>query len=664
MNLYIAGVALTLLGGVAAWLLASRPALSRWLGGAAIALSSLFFALPLAGFLLHDPGGPPASSLQLPWALPLGAGAVGLDALSAFFALIVCFVTGLAALYGIGYMKGEDGHARSGHTWLLLSILQLSMLGVVVARDGILFLIAWETMALSSFALVVFDHRSAAVRRAGIWYLLASQVGAAALFLLFLTLSNGDAAMLFSHMSCSAAPGLCFLLALLGFGLKAGLFPLHGWLPEAHSAAPSHVSAVMSAVMLKMGAYGFLRFLTFVDGPVPLWWPATLLVLGGAGALYGLLMALVNADIKRILAFSSAENMGIVFLAMGVGLLGRHLAIPSVEWLGYSAAILHSLNHALFKGLLFMGAGAIISATGTRSLEALGGMARNGAKALAILFFVGTLAIAGLPPMNGFLGELLLYTAAWRNVANSSHVVAALAVAIIIVLALVGALAIAAFGRLFGAAFLGTPRTQAAAQPKPTPYTMLLPMLVLALANVSIALAAPWLPALLARPVQSLGVSHYATVVGTVTVFAAVASVGATLLMAVALLWAARRFMGRRYAPRSFVTWDCGYAAPSQRMQYTASSFAQPITEMFRWLGLASTKNAKVSGPFPADTSYESQPQDVATSGLFLRLTTLIQRSASASKVIQGGRIQVYIMYILVVLLALVLFAMEAQPWN
>lgn len=630
--------------------LIGRGVVSRWLGGVGIAGGSVLAAVPLAQHLI---GG--AESLSMPWGIPLGHGALGLDGLSAFFGLLVVAISGLAAVYGISYLQHDDEHRRTGGTWLLFGLLEASMLGVVLARDGVVFLISWEVMTLASFGLVVFDHYLPSVRRAGLIYLIAGHVGAAALFLLFLVLSGGDFAMAFEKFAVSGNADFCFVLALVGFGTKAGFVPLHVWLPEAHSSAPSHVSAVMSGVMLKMGVYGLLRMVQMLGPQVPAWWGVTLVVIGGLGAVTGLLFALAQTDVKRVLAYSSVENLGIVALGLGLGLLGRHLHNPVLTWLGFAGALLHSLNHALFKTLLFFGAGALLHSAGTRHLERMGGLARR-LPVLATLVLAGSIALAGLPPLNGFLSELLLYCGAWQGIHDVRPWVASTHVGVVLVLALVGGLAVACFSRLYGIAFLGEPRSKQASEAQPVSWMMLGPMVVLAVSCVAVSLGAGWvlhaLP-LTASETGLEGVPSQASVPVGWTVLAA-----AALLALTAVVWALRRWMMGK-EQRTFGTWDCGYTAPTVRMQYTASSFAQPLTHLFGWLLRTHTSAPAMDQSFPTEARFLSHTEDLVLHRGMEPGFRWFDKVLAAGRVLQGGRVQVYILYILVTLILLLAYQLE-----
>jgi len=355
-DLALAAAAILCLSAVLAAIVARSDRLCLRVGTAGALLASALGAVGAAGALLAGE----ERSLHLQWPLPVGELHLGTDPLSSFFLLCIFTVSGLAAIYGAGYLPSHLGTRRLAPAVAFFNLLVAAMVLVVVARDGILLIVAWEIMSIASFFLVAFEHDRADVRRAAFTYLIASQLGVVFLFILFALLGRNAA----------------FLLALVGFGTKAGFWPLHVWLPDAHPAAPSHVSALMSGVMIKMGIYGLLRTLLFL-GPPPAWWGVVLVAIGAVSGILGVLQALAQHDLKRLLAYHSVENIGIIALGIGVGLLGQSHAQPAVAFLGFAGALLHVLNHGLFKTLLFQGAGSVLHATRTADLDSLGGLQRR-----------------------------------------------------------------------------------------------------------------------------------------------------------------------------------------------------------------------------------------------------------------------------------------------
>ncbi|MHB0996720.1 MAG: proton-conducting transporter transmembrane domain-containing protein, partial [Elusimicrobiales bacterium] len=566
-------------------------------------------------------------------------------------------LTGLAAVYGVDYLKGSAGSKPLGLAWAAFNTLTAAMALVFTAANAVLFMLGWELMAAASFLLVLFDHDRAQSRRAGFIYLTAGGAGALMLMAAFSMLGGASPLLDFSSFRSpgGAAASAVFLLGLGGFGLKAGLIPLHIWLPEAHPAAPSHVSAVMSGVMIKTGIYGVIRLLSFLT-PWQEWWGWTLLAAGSVSCLLGALFALAQHDIKRVLAYSSIENIGIILAAIGLGVVSAAHGAAGAAALAFSGALLHVLNHALFKGLLFMGAGAVMHGAGTCELEALGGLAKRMPRASA-LFLVGAASACALPPFSGFAGEFLVYLGAFRGI-NSSAPLALAGVLAGLSLAAAGAIAAAAFARAAGTAFLGEPRTARAAGAHPTGRLMLFSMYVLAGLCLAVCAAAP----LLLGPLSAAVGAGFGAAFGAAAAVEAAQplvyiSAGALLVSALAVLIAALRLALFPAAGSSVVpTWDCGYAAPTPRMQYGASSFSQPLTDFFQPVLRKVGQYPVISEYFPARASFSAEAQAVVYNAVYAPAAARIRDLAYRFSWLQHGRLQIYIMYIVVTLLGLLLW--------
>jgi hydrogenase-4 component B len=619
--------------------------------------------LATAGSVIACSGGAIAATVALlrsdrglvraEWALPVGELHVALDALSSFFLLCVFIVSGLAALYGGGYLAAHIGRRRLAPVLFFFNLLVAAMAVLVVARDGILFLVAWEVMSLASYFLVTWENEREEVRRAGMTYLVASQLGLVFLFVLFAILGRGSTYDFDAFAAAAPAAGLataCFWLAVAGFGTKAGFWPVHIWLPDAHPAAPSHVSALMSGVMIKMGIYGLLRALTFL-GPPPAWWGGVLIAVGIVSGLAGVLHALAQHDLKRLLAYHSVENIGIIALGIGVGLLGQSHQNPSVAFLGYAGALLHVANHGLFKGLLFQAAGSVLHATGTRDIDSLGGLARR-MPATAAAFLLGSVAICGLPPLNGFVSEWLIYVGAFRASGSLPPDWAGAALAVVPALALIGGLAAACFVKAFGVVFLGEPRTEAARQAHEAGRLMRAPMLLGALFCVSVGIWPTTAIRLVAPAATLLGrlPSGAMTAPGPLV---AVTRVALVLLALVALLALLRMALLRGRSVAAAATWGCGYPAPTPRMQYTAASFAEPVLEPFAGAIPRRVHGVGPAGYFPEEARYEAHLGDMAGERFLVPATRRVVRALSRLRVIQQGRVQLYLVYIAVTLVAL-----------
>ncbi len=653
MTLFFLGIALILAGGLAAALLRRRPALADRAFGALVAGGCALGLVPAVAVL----AGRDVAGISVAMPMPGGPWAFGIDGLSAFFLLIV-FGVGLAsAIYGLGYLAVErgGGHRPVATSHLLMAVVLAALALVVTSRAVVPFLMAWESMAVLAYFLVVFESEKADVRRAGLVYLIATHTGTLALFAMFAFWGRFAATLSFDALAAGAASlpaggALVLCLALVGFGLKAGLVPLHFWLPEAHASAPSHVSALMSGVVIKMGIYGLLRVVSLLGAP-PAWWGWLVLIVGVLSGVLGVVWALAQHDLKRLLAYHSVENIGIILLGLGVGALGMSYHLPVVAALGFAGAILHTLNHALFKSLLFLGAGAVYRATGTRAIDRLGGLARR-MPLTWVAFLVGSVAIVGLPPLNGFVSEWVVYQALLRSGAAEDGGPLRLAVLGVAGLALIGALALACFAKVDGIVFLGSSRSAEAAQARETGMAMLGPMFALALACGTIGLV----PVLVVHPAVTAG----ALVAGlppdaigaaggeVLGAMAWIAFLSLALIVLLALGWRAWAAVRRRRPPVPAETWGCGYAEPTPRMQYTASSFAAPLLASF----------GSVAGVHESrhGDAFETHPRELVLDNVALPLWSLVQGFAARLRPIQQGRLWIYLVYLMAALLLLLLY--------
>ncbi len=643
-------------GGLGALATARLPRLSNVCGAFGTFAGCAIGLVPVGKVLC---GGAP-SSWTCGWSVPFGSCSVELDPLSALFLLPILGLSALAAVYGREYLADQAGRKPLGVSWFFFNALVASMVLVVLARNAVLFLVAWELMSVSSFFLVTFDDEQAAARRAGWTYLVATHVGTAFLLALFVLLGSRHGTAEFSAFSVPAgvSGGVLFVLAVIGFGTKAGFMPLHVWLPEAHPAAPSHVSALMSGVMIKTGIYGLVRTLMFL-GPPPPWWGCTLLGIGLLSGLLGVLSALSDRDLKRLLAYSTVENAGIVALGLGLGLLGLSYQIPAVAIAGLAGALLHVLNHAVFKGLLFLGAGAVVHATGTRELERLGGLLKR-MPWTGAAFAVGAAAICGLPPLNGFVGEFLLYLGAFKAAVAGPAGMMIPALGLIIGLALIGGFAAVCFTRAFGAAFLGEPRTDAAVRAHEAAPSMCAPMVVLALACGALGFAAPQVCSVLvqiAGRVAGLDGAVLMDVDANLTPILSwvVVASAAGVVLAVGLVVLRRALLAGRCVATAG-TWDCGYALPDARMQYTASSFSQPLTKLFAAVLGTRERTVRPNGLFPKAAAFASETIDLFSERVFRPLFRRVEAALARLRWLQQGRLQLYVLYIAVTLLVLLVW--------
>lgn len=578
MTLIALGVTLMLLAGLAA-VLVRRPAVGEMLFRVLFAAGCIAGATPALVVL----SGGTVPDVVLAPTTPFGPWVFGLDALSAVFLLAILSVGTACAFYGLTYLAPERGRRAVGAAHLLLAVLVASLSLAVVARAALPFLIAWEVMAVAAYLLVVLEHERHEVRRAGMIYVIATHVGTLLLFALFAIWAGGTSDLSFralaAHGPFSAGRGAMIVaVALIAFGLKAGVVPFHFWLPEAHAAAPAHISALMSGVVIKMGIYGLLRTIVLFGAPPP-WWGWVVLALGAVSGVLGVVWALAQHDIKRLLAFHSVENIGIILLGIGAGALGLAYGHPLIAVLGFAGAALHTLNHALFKSLLFLAAGSVIHATGTREIDRLGGLARAMPVTTAT-FLIGAAAIVGLPPLNGFVSEWVVYQTLLRGVsAGDAMQFAGLAV---VVLALMGALALACFAKVIGVVYLGTPRHVLATDAHESAGGMIRPLVGLAAACVAIGLV----PIAVVPPAIRVGSLVAGFSAGTAGLPAAAGAGSATvftvaLALSLVVAWGLYVTLSCGGRPVQSATWGCGYPTPTARMAYTASSFAAPLLDVF-----------------------------------------------------------------------------------
>ncbi len=654
----VSGLIIWIIGGVFALVPGRRPHVCGWVSTGTLFTGSLVMLPSILAVL----GGASPLLLTCRWSVPGAEFALQIDALAAWFLLPTLALSVLAAVYGVFYMANEGEHQTGGSSWFFFNLLVASMATVLMARNAVLFLTAWEIMALTSFFLVTFHDEKESVRRAGWIYLVATHLGTAFLLTFFLLAGSATSSLDFEHWAAVAGSlspalaGLMFVLALVGFGAKAGIVPFHVWLPEAHPAAPSHVSALMSGVMIKTGIYGLLRALTFLGDP-PSWWGWTLLVVGVTSGLLGVLFALAQHDLKRLLAYHSVENIGIIIMGLGVGLLGLSLNLPWLCVVGFAGGLLHVVNHALFKGLLFLGAGSVVKATGSLEIDHLGGLSKR-MRWTAMSFLVGSVAICGLPPLNGFVSEFMIFLGGFDAVGRGGASGVTAGLIVIAGLALISGLAIACFTKAFGIVFLGEPRSEAAARARESAaWTLRLPLLLLASACLLIGFGAPLvvgklnpvLAVITHLPASSISEPITSTagyLQGTVLVFGLL--VGVCGLLAVLR----RRLLSGRVVETS-VTWDCGYARPTARMQYTASSFARPITALFGWMLRTEVVLEMPPGIFPSKGCFRTETPDAFLHVIYARLFGTSARLIAKLRWLQHGNIHLYVLYIALTLLGL-----------
>ncbi len=604
------------------------------------------------------------SELHLPWHVPVGEFSVLLDPLSAFFLVTIACVSLASGIYGAGYLNGHSGKKNLGAHYFFYHFLILSLLLVVTAKNAVLFLAAWELMTVFAYFLVTFYDEQRSVRQAGLLYLVANHCGVFCLLALFMLMGNAAGSMDFDQMALTsyapALAGVLFALGLLGFGVKAGFFPLHIWLPHAHPAAPSHISALLSGLVLKMGIYGLLR-LIFILKDLPPWCAPAVLLIAAVSGVLGVLYALGQHEIKKLLAYHSIENIGIIALGIGIGLLGSAYHQPVIAVIGYAGALLHVFNHAVFKSLLFLSAGSVIRSTGTGEIDQMGGLLKS-LPWTGHCFLVGSLSICGLPLFSGFISEWLVFRALFDGTLHFGKWGILLAVLSLVSLALIGGLAAACFAKAFGVIFLGQNRAHAQKIYKENPFAMWAPMAALAALCVWIGLFPRVMVSLALAGAQCVAAVQPASAAMETLLdpLVSINRVFFVFFVVFILLVLVRRLLAARAPERLAQTWACGYASVSPRMQYTASSFAGPILSFFQSLTFFKIHNTRSGDPFPKELGLSSSVTDAPEHFIFRPLYVLLKRSSRALLKLQSGHIPQYLVYILVAVVALLFWKF---PW-
>ena len=649
---------------------------SRWLVAiGAVAGGAASLGLALEVFVTGAP-----FILEVPALLSVADGlAFRLDALGGFFLGLVGLVAIPCGLYGAGYTEAYEGRYSLRLLGAMFNLFLLTMSLVTCADNVLTFLLMWEGMSLTSYFLVLTETEEAETILAGGWYLAMTHAGLALVLAAFLLLAASATTTAFTDLRMAAAAlspttrNVVFLLAILGFGSKAGIIPLHVWLPRAHPAAPSHVSALMSGVMIKLGVYGLLRVGLDLLGGGPAWWGALLIGFGALSAAIGVLYALMENDLKRLLAYSSVENIGLVFIGLGAGFLFLSLRVTPAAFLAFAAALYHALNHAAFKGLLFLGAGSVLHATHTRDMNRLGGLVRR-LPWTAAFFLIGSLSIAGLPPLNGFVSEWLLFQSLLPGIGSPVFLVAPLLTLAVGVLALTGGLAAAGFVKAFGITFLAIPRSPEAEHAHEAPLSMRVGMGMLAAACAGLGLAAvvilPALAAALAgpaglpAPAAGFGSGLSLSMPGGFARMSPIL-VALGLLLTTAAAWLGVRILTARRPLRVSATWGCGRVVQTPRMEYTATAFAEPLRRVFAEL-YRPTRDLSIdfhpdSKYFVQSIEYRSEIVPWFERYLYAPLIARIRRWGIQARAIQSGSAHAYLAYLVIALVGLLALLLVRQ---
>lgn len=616
--------------------------------------------------------------LSQPSTIPLLTFAIRLDPLAAFFLSTVSLAGLAASIYALGYVRHFDGRVSIAALGSLFNAFLGSMTLVILADNGFFFLLAWELMSLTSYFLVVTEHEKPDVREAGLFYLIMTHLGTAFIVLTFLLFFQESGSFSFEAFRHPEQPlpdhlrTIAFLAALIGFGTKAGIVPLHVWLPYAHPAAPSHVSALMSGVMIKTAIYALLRILfEFLGGDFPWWWGFAVLVIGSVSALLGVMYALMEHDLKSLLAYHSVENIGIILLGIGAGMIFHTYGLKELAALGFVAGLYHTINHAMFKALLFFGAGSLLYATHTRNMEEYGGLLRR-MPWTGACFLIGAASIVALPPTNGFVSEWLVFQSLFLSFQVPSLLVKLMLPLAAALLALTGVLALACFAKAFGISFLALPRSPHARHAEEVPWSMRIGMGLLSVTCVFLGVAPMVVVPLLDRVTTPMAGASIAskmlaldgwTLAPVGVEFSSLSSPALALVLigAAALGLALVGLFGGARRKRYAKTWGCGLSL-SSRMEYTATGFVQPIKRVFSTIY---QPTVKLETEFLQESKYFAKRRHFAFHiepmfeiYLYRPVAGFVSGLADRLRVIQAGSLHLYLGYMFVTLVLLLLLAL------
>jgi len=590
---------------------------------------------------------------------------IEIDKLSAFFILVVNFTVLTGIIYAKGYLRPyfiTKNKAEMALHFFSFLWLQISMLLVLMFRDALAFLIAWELMALSSFFLVIFESEKKDTIKIGIQYLIQMHIGLVFIMSAFIwAYVQTGAAFSFDGLNiyfASHNPFGLFFLFFVGFGIKAGFIPLHSWLPHAHPAAPSHVSGVMSGVMIKMGIYGILRVLTYIHHDL-FYIGLLILTISLISGVLGVILAIVQHDVKKLLAYHSIENIGIIGIGIGLGVIGLAVNIPAMTVLGFAGAILHILNHSLFKSLLFYTAGSVYQQTHTRNIELLGGLIKKMPKT-ALFFLLGALAICGLPPFNGFISEFLIYSGIFKSLQPGDLFTDVILLISFTGLAIIGGLAIFCFTKVFSIIFLGSPRSNKTEHATEVENTMITPNFLIGFMIIAVG----FFPALFMGPlanVVGLFSNDAASIQQMIPVLNNISISSGIFIALIGVIWILRAWQQKKQTVKHDATWGCAYTGANPALhQYTATSFADNIVQLVN--PVVNVKK-EFNGfdekeVFPEERAFKTHSSDTIEDNLIIKPTGKILAWLKEIAVFQTGKIQHYLLYALVFLIGIFLLTL------
>jgi hydrogenase-4 component B len=583
------------------------------------------------------------------------------DGLTAWFILIINFTAATGIIYGTGYLKSSAGETQQmTFHWISYLVFHASMLAVAIVQHSIAFLVAWEVMSLSSLFLVIFENTSHRVLRAGINYLVQMHISVIFLTVAFIWVYFRTGS--FDFKTIGLFFGLnsniwLFLLFFAGFGLKAGFIGLHSWLPHAHPAAPSHVSGVMSGVIVKMGIYGIFRIITFLKADYIVLGEIVLTISLLTG-LFGIMNAAVHRDFKKMLAYCTIENIGIIGIGIGLGLIGMGKDQYLLIFLGFGGALLHVLNHSLFKSLLFFSAGSVYRQTHTRDMDKLGGLVKTMPETAA-LFLFGAIAIGGLPPFNGFVSEFLIYSGILEGFKSAGIALITLMIMTFAGLGLIGGISILAFTKSFGTIFLGSPRQEQVHKPSEVPSIMLLPQYLIALAMMMIAFFPGFLIKILVTVIEPVTASKIGFEAGALNGYIEVMqniTIASVIFLAITgVIFLIRWYFVRHSETKFSLTWGCGYPAYNPKMQYTGKSFSKSFGKLMNFVLIEKKGYEEIerSDTFPVKRIYQSFYLDVIEKGIIDPMVLWITKFINLFQFVQNGKIQAYVLYGIVFILVI-----------